>query len=203
VDSPLQKLEERTKPLAGPLASTSNPFLEYIAQNRNRINSGIFGAATSGVGGLANIGLGVATGNPFAVLNGIMGVGNAGLNIAKQFGEIKDTRNKLLPTQNASYDKDNVFYGEAFKANNDRKFYSLLIKRKLGNLSTFNDQVVFYGYIQNRYIIPSFEFSNIKTHYYLQIDANEYYLRFKNHFKNIPLKFTNEILQILNEGVRF
>ena len=188
----LENFNDTVKTYSGSLISESRPYLEYIAQNKNRLNTSL---AISGVGMLGSLATTIATGNPLALL-GVMG----GMkNIANTAANLKDKKRELLNKPNASYDNDNAFYG-LFNLLKNIKSTSLIYYRDLENLAAFNNQIVYYGWKQNKYL--PFNTTALNKHFFIQIDAMELFNRSPNLFTNIPKNYIELILEMLNNGLR-
>ena len=188
----LENFNDTVKTYSGSLISESAPYLEYIAQNKNRLNTSL---AISGVGMLGSLATTIATGNPL----GLLGVMGGMKNIANTAANLKDKKRELLNKPNASYDNDNAFYG-LFNLLKNIKSTSLIYYRDLENLAAFNNQIVYYGWKQNKYL--PFNIEGLNKHFYIQIDAIELFNRNPNLFINIPKNYIELILEMLNNGLR-
>lgn len=190
-DNDYQDIANIGKRLAGPLASKSNNYLNYVEQNKYRSSTQMLTNVINGVGASILFGRG-------SVISGVGSLVKSYLDIDAQYETAKKTN---LPSINTSYDQDNAWWEIDRKYNGNANecitYYDLL------NIKKYNNQIVYYGYKIEEYKIPSIEFNATKTHYYLQIDANDFYLRNKELFNKIPFTFLENILQMLNEGVRF
>ena len=98
----LENFNDTVKTYSGSLISESRPYLEYIAQNKNRLNTSL---ATSGIGMIGSLATSIATGNPL----GLLGVFGGMKNIVNTTANLKDKKRELLDNPNASYDNDNAF----------------------------------------------------------------------------------------------
>ena len=188
----LENFNDTVKTYSGSLISESRPYLEYIAQNKNRLNTSL---AISGVGMLGSLATTIATGNPL----GLLGVMGGMKNIANTAANLKDKKRELLNKPNASYDNDNAFYG-LFNLLKNIKSTSLIYYRDLENLAAFNNQIVYYGWKQNKYL--PFNIEGLNKHFYIQIDANEVYNNYSYCFEHIPKIYLDQILELLNNGLR-
>ena len=188
----LEGFDDIVKTFPGSLMSESKPYLEYIAQNKNRLNTSL---ATSGIGMMGSLATTIATGNPL----GLLGVMGGMRNIANTTASLNDKKKELLDKPNASYDSDNAFYWLIYLINNV-KSTSLVYYRNLENLEKYNNEIVYYGCKQNKYI--NFQPSNLNNHFYIQIDAMELFNRNPNLFTNIPKNYIDLILEMLNNGLR-
>ena len=188
----LDGFDDIVKTFPGALMSESKPYLEYIAQNKNRLNTSL---ATSGIGMIGSLATSIATGNPL----GLLGVFGGMKNIANTTASLNDKKKELLDKPNASYDSDNAFYWLIYLINNV-KSTSLVYYRNLENLEKYNNEIVYYGWKQNKYI--NFQTSNLNNHFYIQIDAMELFNRNPNLFTNIPKNYIEMILEMLNNGLR-
>lgn len=188
----LDGFDDIVKTFPGALMSESKPYLEYIAQNKNRLNTSL---ATSGIGMIGSLATTIARGNPL----GLLGVFGGMRNIANTTASLNDKKKELLDKPNASYDSDNAFYWLIYLINNV-KSTSLLYYRNLENLEKYNNEIVYYGWKQNKYI--NFQTSNLNNHFYIQIDAMELFNRNPNLFINIPKNYIEMILEMLNNGLR-
>ena len=185
----LDDFNETVKTFPGPLISEANPYLEYVAQNKNRINSSLV------LGGLS-MGGALASGNPLIGAAGL--VGGAG-SIINQISSLKDAKNRLLNKPNASYDNDNAFYGLSYLLDGI-KSSSMLHYRGLKNLAKYNNEIVYYGWKQNKYL--PFNTTGLNKHFYIQIDANELFNQYPQLFTPIPKNYIELILEMLNNGLR-
>ena len=185
----LDDFNETVKTFPGPLISEANPYLEYVAQNKNRINSSLV------LGGLS-MGGALASGNPLIGAAGL--VGGAG-SMINQISSLKDAKNRLLNKPNASYDNDNAFYGLSYLLNGI-KSSSMLHYRGLKNLQKYNNEIVYYGWKQNKYL--PFNIENLNNHFFIQIDANEVYNNYSYCFEHIPKIYLDKFLELLNNGLR-
>lgn len=188
----LDGFEDIVKTYPGSLMSESKPYLEYIAQNKNRLNTSL---ALSGVGMVGSLATSIATGNPLGLLGVFGGLKNA----VNTTANLNDKKKELLDKPNASYDNDNAFYWLPYLLNNV-KSTSLVYYRNLENLEKYNNEIVYYGWKQNKYI--NFQTSNLNNHFYIEIDAMELFNRNPNLFINIPKTYIEEILNMLNNGLR-
>ena len=188
----LENFNDTVKTYSGSLISESRPYLEYIAQNKNRLNTSL---ALSGVGMLGSLATTLATGNPL----GLLGVMGGMKNIVNTAANLKDKKRELLSKPNASYDNDNAFYG-LFNLLKNIKSTSLIYYRDLENLAAFNNQIVYYGWKQNKYL--PFNTTGLNKHFYIQIDANELFNQFPQLFTSIPQNYLEEIINLLNNGLR-
>ena len=188
----LENFNDTVKTYSGSLISESRPYLEYIAQNKNRLNTSL---ALSGVGMLGSLATTLATGNPL----GLLGVMGGMKNIANTAANLKDKKRELLSKPNASYDNDNAFYG-LFNLLKNIKSTSLIYYRDLENLAAFNNQIVYYGWKQNKYL--PFNIEGLNKHFYIQIDANEVYNKYSYCFEHIPKIYLDQFLELLNNGLR-
>lgn len=188
----LDGFDDIVKTFPGALMSESKPYLEYIAQNKNRLNTSL---ATSGIGMLGSLATTIATGNPL----GLLGVMGGVRNIVNTTASLNDKKKELLDKPNASYDSDNAFYWLIYLINNV-KSTSLVYYRNLENLEKYNNEIVYYGWKQNKYI--NFQPTNLNNHFYIQIDAMELFNRSPNLFTNIPKNYIELILEMLNNGLR-
>ena len=188
----LDGFDDIVKTFPGPLMSESKPYLEFIAQNKNRLNTSL---ATSGIGMIGSLATSIATGNPL----GLLGVFGGMKNIANTTANLNDKKKELLDKPNASYDNDNAFYWLIYLINNV-KSTSMVYYRNLENLEKYNNEIVYYGWKQNKYI--NFQPSNLNNHFYIQIDAMELFNRNPNLFTNIPKNYIELILEMLNNGLR-
>ena len=185
----LDDFNETVKTFPGPLISEANPYLEYVAQNKNRINSSLV------LGGLS-IGGALASGNPLIGAAGL--VGGAG-SMINQISSLKDAKNRLLNKPNASYDNDNAFYGLSYLLDGI-KSSSMLHYRGLKNLEKYNNEIVYYGWKQNKYL--PFNTTGLNNHFFIQIDANEVYNNYSYCFEHIPKIYLDQFLELLNNGLR-
>ena len=185
----LDDFNETVKTFPGPLISEANPYLEYVAQNKNRINSSLI------LGGLS-MGGALASGNPLIGAAGL--VGGAG-SMINQISSLKDAKNRLLNKPNASYDNDNAFYGLSYLLDGI-KSSSLVHYRGLKNLQKYNNEIVYYGWKQNKYL--PFNTTGLNKHFYIQIDANELFNQYPQLFTSIPKNYLEEIINLLNNGLR-
>ena len=188
----LDGFDDIVKTFPGALMSESKPYLEYIAQNKNRLNTSL---ATSGIGMIGSLATSIATGNPL----GLLGVMGGMRNIVNTTANLNDKKKELLDKPNASYDNDNAFYWLIYLINNV-KSTSMVYYRNLENLEKYNNEIVYYGWKQNKYI--NFQPSNLNNHFYIQIDAMELFNRSPNLFTNIPKNYIELILEMLNNGLR-
>ena len=188
----LDGFDDIVKTFPGALMSESKPYLEYIAQNKNRLNTSL---ATSGIGMLGSLATTIATGNPL----GLLGVMGGMRNIANTTASLNDKKKELLDKPNASYDSDNAYYWLIYLINNV-KSTSMVYYRNLENLEKYNNEIVYYGWKQNKYI--NFQTTNLNNHFYIQIDAMELFNRNPNLFTNIPKNYIELILEMLNNGLR-
>ena len=188
----LENFNDTVKTYSGSLISESRPYLEYIAQNKNRLNTSL---ALSGVGMLGSLATTIATGNPL----GLLGVMGGMKNIANTAANLKDKKRELLNKPNASYDNDNAFYG-LFNLLKNIKSSSLIYYRDLENLAAFNNQIVYYGWKQNKYL--PFNIEGLNKHFYIQLDANEVYNKYSYCFEHIPKIYLDQFLELLNNGLR-
>ena len=185
----LDDFNETVKTFPGPLISEANPYLEYVAQNKNRINSSLI------LGGLS-MGGALASGNPLIGAAGL--VGGAG-SMINQISSLKDAKNRLLNKPNASYDNDNAFYGLSYLLDG-KKSSSMVHYRGLKNLAKYNNEIVYYGWKQNKYL--PFNTTGLNKHFYIQIDANELFNQYPQLFTSIPKNYLEEIINLLNNGLR-
>ena len=188
----LDGFDDIVKTFPGALMSESKPYLEYIAQNKNRLNTSL---ATSGIGMIGSLATSIATGNPL----GLLGVMGGMRNIVNTTANLNDKKKELLDKPNASYDSDNAYYWLIYLINNV-KSTSLVYYRNLENLEKYNNEIVYYGWKQNKYM--NFQASNLNNHFYIQIDAMELFNRNPNLFINIPKNYIELILEMLNNGLR-
>ena len=188
----LDGFDDIVKTFPGPLMSESKPYLEFIAQNKNRLNTSL---ATSGIGMIGSLATSIATGNPL----GLLGVFGGMKNIANTTANLNDKKKELLDKPNASYDSDNAFYWLIYLINNV-KSTSMVYYRNLENIEKYNNEIVYYGWKQNKYM--NFQPSNLNNHFYIQIDAMELFNRNPNLFTNIPKNYIELILEMLNNGLR-
>ena len=137
----------------------------------------------------------IATGNPL----GLLGVMGGMKNIANTAANLKDKKRELLNKPNASYDNDNAFYG-LFNLLKNIKSTSLIYYRDLENLAAFNNQIVYYGWKQNKYL--PFNTTGLNKHFYIQIDANELFNQYPQLFTSIPQNYLEEFINLLNNGLR-
>ena len=185
----LDDFNETVKTFPGPLLSEANPYLEYVAQNRNRINSSLI------LGGLS-MGGALASGNPLIGAAGLVGGVGSMIN---QISSLKDAKNRLLNKPNASYDNDNAFYGLSYLLDGI-KSSSLIHYRGLKNLDKYNNEIVYYGWKQNKYL--PFKTTGLNKHFYIEIDSNELFNQYPQLFTNIPQNYLEEIINLLNNGLR-
>lgn len=185
----LDDFNETVKTFPGPLLSEANPYLEYVAQNKNRINSSLI------LGGLSMSGA-LASGNPLIGAAGL--VGGAG-SIVNQISSLKDSKNRLLNKPNPSYDNDNAFYGLSYLLNGI-KSTSMFYYRELENLAKYNNEIVYYGWKQNKYL--PFNTTGLNKHFYIQVDGNELFNQYPQIFTSIPKIYLEEIINLLNNGLR-
>ena len=185
----LDDFNETVKTFPGPLISEANPYLEYVAQNKNRINSSLI------LGGLS-MGGALASGNPLIGAAGL--VGGAG-SMINQISSLKDAKNRLLNKPNASYDNDNAFYGLSYLLDG-KKSSSMVHYRGLKNLAKYNNEIVYYGWKQNKYL--PFNTTGLNKHFYIRIDANELFNQYPQLFTSIPKNYLEEIINLLNNGLR-
>ena len=188
----LDGFEDIVKTFPGSLMSESKPYLEYIAQNKNRLNTSL---ALSGVGMVGSLATSIATGNPL----GLLGVFGGLKNVVNTTANLNDKKKELLDKPNASYDNDNAFYWLPYLLNNV-KSTSLVYYRNLENLEKYNNEIVYYGWKQNKYL--PFNINGLNNHFYIEIDAMELFNRNPNLFINIPKTYIEEILNMLNNGLR-
>ena len=186
------------KTFPGPLMSEAQPYLQYIEQNKNRINTSL---ALSGAGIIGSIGTSLMMGNPLGLLGAVGGVKN----ILNTTANLNDKKHELLDKPNASYDNDNAFYWLYSMAGDWNTTTSMVYYRKLENLAAFNNQIVYYGWKQEKYLIPDIDtILNVvgNTHFYLQIDANDFFLQNQALFNKIPFIYWENIINMLNNGIR-
>ena len=188
----LENFDDIVKTFPGPLMSEAQPYLQYIEQNKNRLNTSL---AISGVGMIGSLATSIATGNPL----GLLGVMGGMKNIANTAANLNDKKKELLDKPNASYDSDNAYYWLIYLINNV-KSTSLVYYRNLENLEKYNNEIVYYGWKQNKYI--NFQPTNLNNHFYIQIDALELFNRNPKLFINIPKNYIELILEMLNNGLR-
>ena len=185
----LDDFNETVKTFPGPLISEANPYLEYVAQNKYRINTSL------ALGGVSMVGA-LASGNPLIGAAGLVGGANSMLN---QISSLKDAKNRLLNKPNASYDNDNAYYGLSYLLDGI-KSSSMLHYRGLKNLDKYNNEIVYYGWKQNKYL--PFNTTGLNKHFYIQIDANELFNQYPQLFTSIPKFYLEEIINLLNNGLR-
>ena len=188
----LENFNDTVKTYSGSLISESRPYLEYIAQNKNRLNTSL---ALGGISMLGSMVSSIAMGNPLMMGGALMG----GRSIINTIANLKDKKRELLNKPNASYDNDNAFYG-LFNLLKNIKSTSLIYYRDLENLAAFNNQIVYYGWKQNKYL--PFNTTGLNKHFYIQIDAMELFNRNPKLFINIPKNYIQLILEMLNNGLR-
>lgn len=199
----LSGLESWPKKLPGPLKSTVDRYKEYVAQNQNRINSGIQSSTLGLVQGMGMIGVGAATGNPYTIAGGFQGMVGGGHSILNQTATIMDLKNSLVPKQKESYVLDNMY--DLPEGNiKPIKQHLLLFKYDLKNLVEYNNAIVLYGY----------EFNNLKTfqssttpgfnaqHCFISFRIDYYKKMFYKKYQNIPLRFQETYLNLLDKGIR-
>ena len=116
-----------------------------------------------------------------------------------QISSLKDAKNRLLNKPNASYDNDNAFYGLSYLLDG-KKSSSLIHYRGLRNLDKYNNEIVYYGWKQNKYL--PFNLDGLNIHFYIQIDANEAYNNYYYCFEHIPKIYLDQFLELLNNGLR-
>lgn len=191
-DLKLEGFNEIVKHYPGPLTSEARPYLEYIAQNKNRLNTSL---AISGVGMVGSLATSIATGNPL----GLLGVMGGMRNIANITANLSDKKRELLDKPNASYDNDNAFYS-LFNLLKNIKSTPLVYYRILKNLDKYNNEIVYYGWKQNKYL--PFKTTGLNKHFYLQIDANELFNQYPQLFTKTPQIYLKEIIDLLNNGLR-
>lgn len=177
------------KTFPGALMSESRPYLEYIEQNRNRINTSLAIGASTMVGSLA-------TKNPIAIGAGVMSGVKSIVGIKSN---LKDKKRELLDKPNASFDNDNAYY-ILFDLLKNIKSTPLIHYRNLENIEKFNNQIVYYGWKQERYL--PFNTTGLNKHFYIQIDALELFNQYPNLFTSIPKIYIEEIINLLNSGLR-
>ena len=177
------------KTFPGALMSESKPYLEYVEQNRNRINTSLAIGASTMVGS-------IATKNPIAIGAGVMSGVKSIVGIKSN---LKDKKRELLDKPNASYDNDNAYY-ILFDLLKNIKSTPLIHYRNLENLEKYNNEIVYYGWKQNKYL--PFNTTGLNIHFYIQIDAMELFNRNPKLFINIPKKYIELILEMLNNGLR-
>ena len=188
----LENFNDTVKTYSGSLISESRPYLEYIAQNKNRLNTSL---AMGGISMLGSMVSSIATGNPLMMGGALMG----GRSIINTVANLKDKKRELLDKPNASYDNDNAFYG-LFNLLKNIKSTSLIYYRDLENLAAFNNQIVYYGWKQNKYL--PFNIEGLNKHFYIQLDANEVYNKYSYCFEHIPKIYLDQFLELLNNGLR-
>ena len=105
----------------------------------------------------------------------------------------------MLNKPNASYDNDNAYYGLSYLLDNI-KSSSMIHYRGLKNLDKYNNEIVYYGWKQNKYL--PFNIDGLNKHFYIQIDANESYNKYWYCFDLIPKIYLDQILELLNNGLR-
>ena len=188
----MENFNDTVKTYSGSLISESRPYLEYIAQNKNRLNTSL---ALGGISMLGSMVSSIAMGNPLMMGGALMG----GRSIINTVANLKDKKRELLNKPNASYDNDNAFYG-LFNLLKNIKSTSLIYYRDLENLAAFNNQIVYYGWKQNKYL--PFNTTGLNKHFYIQIDANELFNQYPQLFTSIPKNYIELILEMLNNGLR-
>ena len=177
------------KTFPGALMSESKPYLEYVEQNRNRINTSLAIGASTMVGS-------IATKNPIAIGAGVMSGVKSIVGIKSN---LKDKKRELLDKPNASYDNDNAYY-ILFDLLKNIKSTPLIHYRNLENLAKYNNEIVYYGWKQNKYL--PFNTTGLNKHFYIQIDANELFNQYPQLFTSIPQNYLEEIINLLNNGLR-
>lgn len=185
----LDDFNETVKTFPGPLLSEANPYLEYVAQNKYRINTSL------ALGGISMVGA-LASGNPLIGAAGLVGGATSMFN---QISSLKDAKNRLLNKPNASYDNDNAFYGLSYLLDGI-KSSSMIHYRGLKNLDKYNNEIVYYGWKQNKYL--PFNTIGLNKHFYIQIDANELFNQYPQLFSNIPQNYLEQIINLFNNGLR-
>lgn len=138
----------------------------------------------------------LASGNPLIGAAGL--VGGAG-SMINQISSLKDAKNRLLNKPNASYDNDNAFYGLSYLLDGI-KSSSLIHYRGLKNLDKYNNEIVYYGWKQEKYL--PFNTTGLNKHFYIQIDANELFNQYPQLFTSIPKIYIELVLEMLNNGLR-
>ena len=186
-----EDFKDIVKTYPGALMSESKPYLQYVEQNRNRINTSLAIGASSMVGS-------IATKNPIAIGAGIL---SGVKSIAGIKSNLKDKKRELVDKPNASYDNDNAFY-ILFGLLKNIKSTPLVYYRNLENIEKFNNQIVYYGWKQEKYLIPNIVIDNERTHFYLQIDANDFFLQNQALFNKIPFIYWDNVINMLNNGIR-
>lgn len=199
----LGSLDSWAKKLPGPLKSTVDKYQEYIAQNQNRINSGIQSATLGLVQGAGMIGVGAASGNVYGAAGGFQQIIGSGTSILNQTATILDMKNSLIPRQKESYIIDNMY--DLPEGDIKPMMQHLMIfKYDLKNLVEYNNAIVLYG----------FEFNNLKkfkdaiingfgaNHCFVSFRVDFYKKMFYKNYQNIPLRFQDEYFNLLNNGIR-
>ena len=93
----------------------------------------------------------------------------------------------------------NAFYGLSYLLDGI-KSSSMLHYRGLKNLDKCNNEIVYYGWKQNKYL--PFKTTGLNKHFYIQIDTNELFNQYPNLFTSIPQNYLEEIINLLNNGLR-
>lgn len=199
----LGSLDAYAKKLPGPLKSTVDKYQEYVAQNQNRINTGIQSSTLGLVQGIGMIGVGAATGNEFAITGGFQGVMGSGTSILNQTGTILDLKNSLIPKQKESFVLDNMY---DLPEGNIKEIpqHLMIFKYDLKNLVEYNNAVVLYGYEFNN--LKQFKLATVSGqnafHYFISFRIDYYKKMFYKNYQNIPFKYQNKYLALIDNGVR-
>lgn len=199
----LGSLDTYAKRLPGPLKSTVDKYQEYVAQNQNRINSGIQSTTLGIIQGAGMIGVGAASGNPFAIAGGFGGLIGSGTSLLNQTATILDMKNSLIPKQKQSFIIDNMYDFPEF-SNKIMPQHLMIFKYELKNLVEYNNAIVLYGYEFNN--LKKFKDAiingNASNHCFVSFRIDYYKKMFYKKYQSIPFRFQDEYFNLLNNGIR-
>lgn len=171
------------------LQRTTSQYAEYLANNKNSMSAGLYGQGiTGGLGALSSIGIGIGTGNPLAVVGGILSGVNTITNITNQLAKIKDVKESPDTLKNIGNTTQLLLI--------EKMIYFVLKTYQITD--KFKD-ILFKYFSRYGYATKEFKAPNINSRYYF----NYIQTIGANISANIDNEYITEIKSILDNGVTF
>ena len=169
----------------------SDAFKAYWAQNKNQLNMSFGANVVSGLTGLVSTGVGIAMGNPLAVLGGGMATVGSLQGVGQKLAKMQDYQ--AVPDQA----KGNVNNDYIMAGKNLQGFQVFKMQIRANKARIIDDYFTAYGYATKKVKVPNFYSGSTRTKFcYVKTQGAKV-------TGNFPTPVKEKIESVLNRGVRF
>ena len=169
----------------------SDAYKAYWAQNKNQLNMAFGANVLSGLTGLVSTGIGIAMGNPLAILGGGAATVGSLTGVTQKLAKLQDYQ--AVPDQaKGQINNDYIMAGK-----NLQGFQVFKMQIRANKARIIDDYFTAYGYATNKVKTPNFYSGSTRTKFcYIKTQGAKV-------SGNFPAPVKAEFERILDRGVRF